>query len=145
MKARMFRMRASPGSVGLAPLFLLLASFLASRGDDTPPRVIPAAQAKDHIDERCTVGMTVRASKNAAKRRTYFLDSEEDFRDPMNFAVLISYDDAEKFKQAGIDDPAEHYRGKTIRVTGKIIAEDDQVRIHVSAPEQIQPVEASEP
>lgn len=106
-------------------------------------KVIPAAEARNHVGEECTVEMTVKSSKNAAPRNTYFLDSEEDFHDEKNLAVIISYDHADKFKAAGIDDPADHYRGKAIRVTGKIINEEDQVRIHVEDPKQITLVEPS--
>jgi DNA/RNA endonuclease YhcR with UshA esterase domain len=108
-----------------------------------PERVVPAAEARAKIGQECTVEMVVKASKNASKRRMYFLDSEEDFHDDKNFAVVISYDDAAKFLAAGIDDPAEHYKGKTIRVTGKVIHEDDQVRIRVDDPKQIKLVEPS--
>jgi hypothetical protein len=125
-----------PGSVTNAMLS-------AGSGDDAQAaeKVVPAAMARTKIGEQCTVEMVVKASKNAAKRRTYFLDSEEDFHDDKNFAVVISYDDADKFRAAGIDDPAEHYKGKTIRVTGKVIEEDDQVRIRVDDPKQIKLVE----
>jgi hypothetical protein len=119
------------------------AALSAGSGDDTQAaeKVVPAALARTKIGEQCTVEMVVKASKNAAKRRTYFLDSEEDFHDDKNFAVVISYDDADKFGAAGIDDPAEHYKGKTIRVRGKVIEEDDQVRIRVDDPKQIKLVE----
>ena len=51
-----------------------------------------------------------------------------------------------KFQEAGIDDPADYYKGKTIRVTGKVIKEDDEVRIRVDDPKQIKLVEhASRP
>lgn len=139
-------MRIASGSTSVAAVvFLSLWFVFPSLGDDKEPSVIPAAEAKGHIGERCTVEMTVKASKNASHRRTYYLDSEADYRDPKNFAVVISYDDAEKFKPQGIDDLAEHYRGKTIRVTGKVIAEDDQVRIHVTDPEQIKLTESAKP
>jgi len=138
-------MRVTPGSVGLVVASLCLGFAPASRGDDKGPKVIPAAEAKDHIGERCTVEMTVKASKHAVHRRTYYLDSEANFRHPKNFAVVISYDDGEKFKPAGIEDLAEHYRGKTIRVTGKVIAEDKQTRIHVTEVEQVKPVEPAKP
>jgi hypothetical protein len=114
----------------------------AARADDKPPRVVAAADAKNHVDERCTVEMTVRSSKNAAPRREYYLDSEEDFHDENNFAVVISYDHVEPFQRAGIDDPAEHYRGKKLRVTGTVIHENDQIRIRVEKPEQIKIVDA---
>ncbi len=103
--------------------------------------MIPAAQARGHVGRECTAELTVRLSKNAAGRHTYFLDSEEDFHDEKNLSIVISYDHADKFREAGIDDPAEHYKGKTIRVTGKVIEEDDQIRIRVRDPKQITLVE----
>ncbi len=124
----------------LIPLFVLLASG-ASSDDEKPPAVVAASDAQKHIDERCTVEMTVQSSKNAGPRREYYLDSEEDFHDDKNFAVVISYDHADLFKQAGIDDPSEHYKGKKLRVTGKVIRENDQVRIRVEDPKQIKIVE----
>ncbi len=119
----------------------LTLSTSASADDEKPPKVVKAPDAKNHIDKRCTVEMTVQSSKNAAPRREYYLNSEEDFRDEKNFAVVISYDHADLFKQAGIDDPAEHYKGKKLRVTGKVIREDDEVRIRVEDPKQIKIVE----
>jgi hypothetical protein len=114
-----------------------------SAADDAKPaeKVIPAAQARDHIGKECTAVMTVKSSKNAVPRKTYYLDSEEDFRDEKNLAVVISYDHIDKFREAGIDDPAEYYKGKTIHVTGKVIDEDDQVRIRVEDPKQIKLLE----
>jgi len=122
---------------GLALTLALVQSTGASAEDEKPPAVVAAPDAKKHIDERCTVEMTVQSSKNAAPRREYYLQSEKDFRDDKNFAVVISYDHADLFKQAGIDDPSEHYRGKKLRVTGKVIRENDQVRIRVEDPKQI--------
>ena len=107
----------------------------------TAEKIIPAAEIRSHVGKECTALMTVKSSKNAAPRKTYFLDSEEDFHDEKNLAVVISYDHADKFRDAGIADPAEYYRGKTIQVTGKVIEEDDQVRIRVEDPKQIKLVE----
>ena len=132
-------------------VLVLLSSSIAvaapGRADDakTAEKVIPAAQARDHVGRECTVELTVRSSKNAAGRRTYFLDSEEDFHSAKNLAVIISYDHADRFREAGIDDPAEHYKGKAIRVTGKVIEEDDQIRIRVQDPKQIKIVEPKQP
>jgi hypothetical protein len=109
--------------------------------DDGKTRVIAAPEARNHIDEHCTVEMTVRASKDAATRKEYYLDSEEDYHDEKNFAVVISYDHADLFKKAGIDDPAEYYMGKKLRVTGKVIKESDQTRIRVEKPDQIKIVD----
>jgi DNA/RNA endonuclease YhcR with UshA esterase domain len=132
--------------LGCALPLLFLAPFLVTSvaaDDEKPPAVVKAAEARNHINERCTVEMTVKSSKNAAGRSEYYLDSEEDFHDEKNFAVVISYDHADLFKKAGIDDPAEHYKGKSLQVTGKVIHENEQVRIRVEDPKQIKIVEAA--
>ncbi len=118
-------------------LAALVALPGASPDDKEALKVVMALEAKDHIDERCTVEMTVRSSKNAAPRREYYLDSEEDFHDEKNFAVVISYDHAEAFQKARIIDPTEYYKGKQLRVTGKVIHENDQTRMRVEKPDQI--------
>jgi DNA/RNA endonuclease YhcR with UshA esterase domain len=142
----------SPRRISIALLFALAITALAGAVpflgvDDTKTKekFIPAAEIRSHVGKECTAEMTVKASKNAVPRRTYFLDSEEDFHDEKNLAVVISYDHAAKFQEAGIDDPAEYYKGKTIRVTGKVIEEDDQVRIRVDDPKQIKLVEPKSP
>jgi hypothetical protein len=123
-------------------LFLPLISVGgASVDDDKKSEVVSAPDAKEHVGRRCTVEMIVRSSKNAAPRREYYLDSEEDFHDEKNFAVVISYDHAEAFQKAGIDDPAAHYKGKKLRVTGEVIHESDQIRMRVEKPEQIKVVD----
>jgi hypothetical protein len=141
-----------PPRISVALLFAVASVALAGAGprrgaDDARPKekIIPAAEIRNHVGTECTAEMTVKASKNAVPRRTYFLDSEEDFHDEKNLAIVISYDHIAKFQEAGIDDPAEHYKGKTIRVTGKVIEEDDQVRIRVEDPKQIKPVEQKSP
>jgi hypothetical protein len=128
----------------LGRVFLALAAIASSAGmspGDDKEKVVAAPDAKNHVDERCTVEMTVRSSKNAAPRREYYLDSEEDFHDDKNFAVVISYDHAELFQKAGIDNPADHYMGKKLRVSGKIIRENDQIRIRVEDPQHIKIVD----
>jgi hypothetical protein len=129
---------------GLALVFLPIAKAATVSADDkekAKPEVVAASDAKKHVGKRCTVEMTVRSSKNAAPRREYYLDSEEDFHDENNFAVVISYDHDEAFQQAGITDPAEHYKGKKLRVTGEVIHENEQVRMRVDDPKQIEVVE----
>jgi hypothetical protein len=120
---------------------LVTALFIGAGPDDEKTKVVAAPEAKNHVDERCTVEMTVRTSKNAAPRMEYYLDSEEDFHDENNFAVVISYDHADAFKKAGIDDPSEYYMGKKLRVTGKVIHENDQTRMRIDNPDQIKVVD----
>jgi hypothetical protein len=138
--------RIKPSTLPFWALSLAIVGIVGIAGafadDEKPPKLVAAADAKSHIDESCTVEMNVRASKDARPRREYYLDSEEDFHDEKNFAVVISYDHAEKFKKAGIDNPADYYMGKKLRVTGKVIAENDQVRIRIDDPAQIKVVDA---
>jgi hypothetical protein len=75
------------------------------------------------------------------KRKEIYLDSEEDFRDPKNLAIVINVDGAATFKKAGIDDPAEHFKGKTIRVNGIVTKENDRPRIVVEDAKQIRIVD----
>jgi hypothetical protein len=114
--------------------------------DDVPKatsQIVPADQAREHVSKKCTVELMVKASKNAVPRKVYFLDSKEDFHDEQNFCVLISYDHVARFQEAGIENPAEHYKGKTIRVTGTVIEEDDQIRMRIDDPKQVTIVEPS--
>jgi hypothetical protein len=45
-----------------------------------------------------------------------------------------------RFKEATIDDPALHFMGKTIRVTGVVALKDNRPRIEVDDPGQIEVV-----
>jgi acetyl esterase/lipase len=105
-----------------------------------PAALIRANQARDHIDESLTVETIIRTSKDAAKRKEIFLDSEPDFFDPKNFAVVVGYEALDRFKAAGIADLVAYYTGKKLRVTGTIVREDARVRIRVEGPEQIEVV-----
>jgi len=105
-----------------------------------PGDVIPAAKAKEHVGKEGTFEMKVISSRNVERSKVYFLNSEEDYRNPDNLAIVIEYGHAQAFKEAGIDDPAAHYLGKSIRVTGKVLDERDQTRIRVTSPEQIEVV-----
>jgi hypothetical protein len=132
--------KASPRGVVAAELLLVL-SVAAALVAEGKKEVRPAAQAKDHIDQEGTYLMVVRTTKDFEPRKVYYLDSEEDYHDEKNLAVVISYEDAEKFKKAGVDDPSTFYKGKTVRVTGKVIREAMQTRIHVKEPSQVEVVE----
>jgi hypothetical protein len=132
------RFRAVLGIVcGVAATVSPKRAAWSQEGRKAPP-VIASAEAHRHVGQECTVEMTVRASKNSAHRKVYFLDSEEDFHDEKNVAILIRHELAPAFRERGIDDPSVYYRGKVIRVTGKLIHESDQVRIRVSDPAQIE-------
>jgi hypothetical protein len=101
---------------------------------------LTAPDARTRINEQVTVEMPVRAAKNCQRCSLMFLDSEEDHHDQKNFAVAITDTGKGKFREAKIDDPAGHFKGKTIRVTGKVVVKDGQPQIEVDDPGQVEVV-----
>src|SRR5262245_23310698 len=102
------------------------------------PLSAPEARAK--IGEHVTVEMPVKAAKNCQRCSLMFLDSEDDHHDDKNFAVAITDTGKGRFREGKIDDPAGHFKGKTIRVTGKVVLKDSQPQIEVDDPGQIEVV-----
>jgi hypothetical protein len=95
-------------------------------------------EARKQVGKEITVEMEVKAAKNALEKRgEIYLDSEENFRDEKNFAVVITKKGAESLNAAGIDNPADHYRGKTIRAKGKVTEVDGIPRIEIDDAKQI--------
>lgn len=87
---------------------------------------LSAPEARTRINERVTVEMPVKAAKNCQRCSQMFLDSEEDHHDPKNFAVAVTEGGRARFKQMKIDNPAGHFKGKIIRVTGVVVVKDEQ-------------------
>jgi DNA/RNA endonuclease YhcR with UshA esterase domain len=97
-------------------------------------------EASSRVNEQVTVEMLVRAAKSCPHCSQIFLDSEEDHHDPNNLAVAVTETGAARFKGARIDDPAFHFKGRTIRVTGVVKLQDNRPRIEVDDPGQIEVV-----
>ena len=95
-------------------------------------------EAANGVNEQVTVEMLVKAAKNCPHCSQIFLDSEEDHHDPNNLAVTVTWSGAARFKEARIDDPALHFKGKTIRATGVVTLKDNRPQIEVDDPGQIE-------
>jgi DNA/RNA endonuclease YhcR with UshA esterase domain len=95
-------------------------------------------EAANRVNERVTVEMLVKAAKNCPHCSQIFLDSEEDHHDPNNLAVAVTEIGVARFKEARIDDPALHFKGKAIRVTGVVTLKDNRPQIEVGDPGQIE-------
>jgi DNA/RNA endonuclease YhcR with UshA esterase domain len=121
-----------------AALSLLCLPALAGTDADKP---IPPAEAAKHVDKKCTVEMVVKSTGKARTGTPVFLNSEDDFRDQKNFTVLLDKEAVEKFKKAQVEDPAAHFKGKTVRVTGTVKLYRERPEIVVNDPGQIQVVE----
>jgi hypothetical protein len=103
--------------------------------------VITAEQAAKKVGEKVVVEMLVRSSKDRLEKRgEIYLDSEEDFRDHNNLGIIINMAGAAAFGRAGVKDPAAHFKGKSIRVTGTVTVEEKRPRIVVEDPKQVEVV-----
>jgi hypothetical protein len=127
----------------LPRLLTALALFVpwAVRAAEDKP--LTPVEARKKVGQRITVEMTVRAAKDRlAKRGEIYLDAEPDFRDARNFAVVITRAGAASLKAAGIDNPAAHFKGKTIRATGTVKEVEKVPRIEINDARQIQQVKS---
>lgn len=102
-------------------------------------KLLSPEEAIKQVDRKVTVEMEVKAVKNRVEKRgEIYLDSETDFRDAKNLGVVVTRIGLVRFKKEGIDDPAVHFKGKTIRVKGTVILKEDRPRIEIDDPNQIQ-------
>lgn len=79
---------------------------------------ISPVEAINRLNEPVLVEMLVKRSKSCTSSSQFFFDCEENKRDPKNLGLVVTTAGAGRFKEAGIDDPADHFQGKTIRVQG---------------------------
>jgi DNA/RNA endonuclease YhcR with UshA esterase domain len=120
-------------------LVVVLGSSLALAAEGKP---LTPVQARKQVGKKITVEMTVQAAKDRLdKRGEIYLDSETDFKDNKNFAVVITRDGAASLKKSGITDPAERFKGKKIRATGTVKEVDKVPRIEIDDAKQIRLVE----
>jgi hypothetical protein len=95
-------------------------------------------EAISRVNESVTVAMLVQRTKCCTGSRQVFLDSEASHRDPNNLGVVVTESGRAQFSEAGIDDPAAHFHGQTIRVHGVVIRKENRPYIEVSDPSQIE-------
>ena len=121
---------------------LMLCGFLVVGADAKDDKPLTPVEAIKKVNEKVVVEMQVKATKNRLEKRgEIYLDSEKDFRDKKNLGIVVTKSGAAKFKEAGVDDPAVHFKDKTIRVTGTVIIKEERPRIEVDDSKQIQIVE----
>lgn len=120
-----------------AVVFLVLLHSSASGDAST---VVPASEAKHHVDQEVTVEMEVRATGRSRKDNLLFLNTHENYRSNENFAVVMTPEAQKAFATGGITDPEKHYFRKVIRVTGKIRHFKSITDMHVDKPTQIKVV-----
>ena len=121
-----------------AALQAIFVCFLGLSAAADPEAVAPAEAAKK-VNEEVTLRMEVKSA--ALRNGVCFLNSEEDFKDDKNFTVFIDKGALARFKEARIDDPAAHFKGKTIKVTGKVTLYQERPEIKVGGPDDLNVVE----
>jgi DNA/RNA endonuclease YhcR with UshA esterase domain len=117
---------------------VLLVPGLSVGGDKDAKPLTPEEAAKK-INEKCTVEMVVQSVGKG--KEVYFLNSKEDFKDKANFTIFVNKEGVESLKQAKIDDPVKHFKGKTVRVTGTVSLYQERPQIILDKAGQIQIVE----
>src|SRR5262245_6094415 len=119
----------------VAGLILAAGASLVLAADE---KALGPIEARKKVGKEITVKMEVKAAKDRLEKHgEIYLDSEENFKDKKNFAVVITKKGAASLKKAGVADPAGHYKGKTIRAKGKVKEVDGVPRIEVDDARQI--------
>lgn len=117
-------------------LVLGLAAWSLPAADE--PKPLSPVEARKQVGKEITVEMEVKTAKDRLEKRgEIYLDAEEDFKDEKNFAVVITKKGAASLKEAGIADPAGHFKGKTIAAKGTVKVVDEVPRIEIDEARQI--------
>jgi DNA/RNA endonuclease YhcR with UshA esterase domain len=111
----------------LINVFALLLAFTASA-----QKVISAADAAKHINEKVTICEKVFSTKLITPSNMTFLDLGG-FHPNQMLTVVIKGEDRSKFKDA----PDEYFKGRNVCVTGTVIDYKGKPEIVVSDPSQI--------
>jgi DNA/RNA endonuclease YhcR with UshA esterase domain len=120
---------------------LLVALVSAPALADEQPKPISPAEAAKKVDSEVVLRMEVKSS--ALSKGVCFLNSEKNYKDDGNFTLFIDKAALAKFKDAKIDDPAAHYKGKTVQVKGKVVLYRERPEIKVGGPDDIRVIEKS--
>ncbi|NBV47088.1 MAG: hypothetical protein EBR86_15995, partial [Planctomycetia bacterium] len=141
-------MLSSSRNAALALLVVLATAGIARAQDVAAARgagtlvvealpIEPEAAAA-HVGKWCVVTMKVEGSRLMADVGRCYLNSRKDHRDKDNFTAVIFRQGLEKFAKADVPDPAAHFLGKTVRVTGTVELYKEKPQIKVELVDQIE-------
>ena len=101
-----------------------------------------AAEAMKHLDRAWTTEFVVRATGSTRNKKRVFLNSARDFRSVENLTVVLDLAALKKgLEAAKVGNPAKHYAGKKIKVSGTVSLFGGRPQIVVKTLEQIGIVE----
>ena len=126
---------AASGTTATTTVTMDSRKSVTANFETAPINAISCYEAKNHIGERTTVYGTVVSTHYASGSRgkPTFLNMCYAHPNPNRFTVVIWGDDRGKFSQP----PENYYYGKTIYVSGLIIAYEGVAEIVVTSPSQI--------
>jgi DNA/RNA endonuclease YhcR with UshA esterase domain len=105
-------------------------------------KILKPEEAAKSVGEKVVVQFEVKSVGGSSA--AVYLNSLSSFRDKENLGIVIFRSNLGKFKKADIEDPAAHYKGKTIQVSGTVSTYRQQPQIKVDDPEQIKIVTEDE-
>ena len=113
--------------------------MMAAALPHTPgPGAISPRDALKKIGEQVVIEMKVQATGQPKTGRRFFLNSETDFRSPLNFTVVLNAGAMTgKWEKA----TADTFKDKVIRVTGTVSEFKGSPQILVDDPAQVELVE----
>jgi DNA/RNA endonuclease YhcR with UshA esterase domain len=124
-------------AVGVVLALAVLSALAAA--EDKAAKPLTPEQAAKKVNERCTVQLEVLSTGKG--KGVVFLNSRKDFQAADNFTAFISKEGVKSLKGAKVEDPAAHFKGKRVRVTGTVKLYRDKPQIVVDKAEQIRLVE----
>ena len=119
-------------------ILLILALLSLATAAAQEPQPISPEEALKRVNQEVAVRMQVKSTGGNTAR---FLNSQPDFRNDKNFAVFIPHLALASFQKAGIADPGQHFKNKTILVTGNVVLSQERPVLRVENPNQIKIVD----
>jgi hypothetical protein len=121
------------------PIVLILALLPLSQSAAQEPAPITPEEALKKVDQSVAVLMQIKSTGGKTAR---FLNSQADFRNDKNFAIFIPHLALAAFQKAGIADPGQHFKNKTVVVTGTVVLSQERPVLRVEEPTKIKIVES---
>lgn len=101
-------------------MILVITSLFGTAGlfAADQPKPIGPAEAATQVDKSVVLRMVVKSASISGN--VGFLNSESNHRDEKNFVVFLNSKVLSQFRDADIDDPPAHFKGKLVEVKGKV-------------------------
>ena len=97
--------------------------------------IAPADALKGNVGDEVTLQFEVKGGRLTADKRRLFLNSEADFKDEKNFTVVMN---AKSREATYKDATGDTFKGKTVRVKGKLSKFQEKMQIEVDDEKQIE-------